>query len=94
MVEGVVTHFREKPHESHDLIDGGYFVAEPEILDLVEDDATVFESLGLGHARRAAASWAAYEYSGFWMPMGTLRERDELNRLWQSGNPPWVVGSS
>jgi glucose-1-phosphate cytidylyltransferase len=90
VVDGIVTDFREKPRESHDLINGGFFVAEPEILDLVEDDSTVFESRVLGTLAERG-QLGAYEHDGFWMPMDTLRERDELNRLWESGNPPWVA---
>ncbi len=93
VVDGVVTHFREKPHESRDRINGGYFVAEPDILDLVEGDATVFETRVLGTLAERG-QLAAYEHDGFWMPMDTLRERDELNQLWESGQQPWVVNPS
>ena len=79
VVDGKVSHFREKPREAHDLINGGYFVAEPEILDLVDDDATVFESRVLGTLAERG-QLGAYEHEGFWMPMDTVRERDELNQ--------------
>jgi glucose-1-phosphate cytidylyltransferase len=88
--DGHVTHFREKPVDSHDRINGGYFVVEPEALQLVESDATVFESTVLS-TLADRGQLAAYEHDGFWMPMDTLRERDELNRLWESGEAPWVV---
>jgi glucose-1-phosphate cytidylyltransferase len=88
--DGHVTHFREKPVDSHDRINGGYFVVEPEALHLVESDATVFESTVLSTLAERG-QLAAYEHDGFWMPMDTLRERDELNRLWESGEAPWVV---
>jgi glucose-1-phosphate cytidylyltransferase len=88
--DGRVSDFREKPRDAHDRVNGGYFVAEPEILDLVEDDATVFDTRVLASlAERGRLG--AYEYDGFWMPMDTLRERDELNRMWASGAAPWVV---
>jgi len=93
VVDGKVSHFREKPREAHDLINGGYFVAEPEILDLVDDDATVFESRVLGTLAERG-QLGAYEHDGFWMPMDTLRERDELNRIWDSGSAPWAVERS
>ena len=88
--DGLVTHFREKPRESHDRINGGYFVVEPEVLDLVEEDATVFETTVLSTLAERG-QLAAYEHDGFWMPMDTLRERDELNRMWESGDAPWVT---
>lgn len=90
IAEGKVTHFREKPLDSHDRINGGYFVVEPAVLDEVETDATVFESTMLS-ALADRGELAAYEHDGFWMPMDTLRDRDELNRLWESGNAPWVT---
>ena len=80
--------FREKPNDSHDWINGGFFVVEPEVLDLVEGAGTRVR----GRAARTLASrgqLAAYEHHGFWMPMDTIRERDELNRLWEPGNAPW-----
>jgi glucose-1-phosphate cytidylyltransferase len=87
--DGKVTDFREKPKDSVDRINGGYFVVEPEVLDLIEGDATPFESTPL--ARLAArGQLAAFEHDGFWMPMDTIRERDELNRIWQSGEAPWA----
>jgi glucose-1-phosphate cytidylyltransferase len=92
VVDGKVASFREKQRESHDRINGGYFVAEPEILDLVEDDATVFETRVLGTLAERG-ELGAYEHDGFWMPMDTLRERDELNKLWESGDAPWVVSA-
>ena len=88
--DGRVTHFREKPRESHDRINGGYFVVEPAVLDLVEGDGTVFETTVLS-TLADRGQLAAYEHDGFWMPMDTLRERDELNRMWEAGDAPWVT---
>ena len=88
--DGVVQQFLEKPVTSADRINGGYFVMEPEVLDLVAGDDTVLEReplAALAQSRRLSA----YEHSGFWMPMDTLRERDELVRLWETGQAPWVL---
>lgn len=90
ILDGMVTFFGEKSVDSVDRINGGFMVMEPELLDLVTGDDTVLETHVL--ARLAAdGQLAAYEHNGFWMPMDTLRERDELNRLWQSGKPPWTL---
>ncbi|MGA9748080.1 MAG: glucose-1-phosphate cytidylyltransferase [Nocardioides sp.] len=87
--DGRVTNFREKPQDSHDWINGGYFVVEPEVLDLIEGDGTPFESTPLA-TLAARGELAAYQHDGFWMPMDTIRERDELNRIWEEGNAPWL----
>lgn len=86
---GMVTHFREKSRDSTDWINGGYFVVEPEVLELVDGDGSVFESHVLPRLAESGRL-AAYEHDGFWMPMDTVRERDELNRMWTEGRAPWV----
>jgi glucose-1-phosphate cytidylyltransferase len=89
--DGKVSRFREKPDDHGARINGGFFVVEPDVLDLVEDDATVFED-GPLTTLAAQGRLAAYEHDGFWMPMDTLRERDELDALAQTPRPPWVRG--
>jgi glucose-1-phosphate cytidylyltransferase len=88
MSDGMVTRFREKPSDSVDRINGGFFVLEPAVLELLSGDDCVFETGPLG-TLAARNDLAAYEHDGFWMPMDTLRDRDELNRLWASGDAPW-----
>jgi glucose-1-phosphate cytidylyltransferase len=56
----------------------------------VEGDSTVFETTVLS-TLADRGDLAAYEHDGFWMPMDTLRERDELNRMWEAGDAPWVT---
>jgi glucose-1-phosphate cytidylyltransferase len=87
--DGMVTRFREKPADFHDRINGGFFVLEPEVLGLLPGDDTVFEAAPLA-TLAAQGQLAAYEHDGFWMPMDTLRDRDELNRLWDDGDAPWA----
>lgn len=87
---GMVTHFREKARDSVDRINGGFLVVEPDVLDLVAGDDTVFESTVLTELA-GQGDLAAFEHDGFWMPMDTLRERDELNRIWNEGNAPWAT---
>jgi len=83
-----VTAFSEKPDADGTLINGGFFVLSPRALDLIEADHSVWEHEPL---RRLAASdqLSAYHHTGFWQPMDTLRERDLLQALWDSGAPPW-----
>ena len=88
VTDGLVTHFREKPNDSHDWINGGYFVVEPDVLDLIEGDDVPFEAAPLMTLAQRG-QLAAYQHDGFWMPMDTVRERDELNQLWNSGKAPW-----
>jgi glucose-1-phosphate cytidylyltransferase len=87
--DGMVTRFREKPIESQDRINGGFFVFEPEMLSLLTGDDCVLEAEPLA-TLAAKGQLAAYQHDGFWMPMDTLRDRDELNRLWDEGNAPWA----
>lgn len=90
IADNMVTRFQEKPTGTQDRINGGYFVVEPAALDLVESDDCVFETDVLG-ALAKRGELAAYEHDGFWMPMDTLRERDELHRMALTGNPPWAA---
>ena len=88
ITDGLVDEFREKPGDLHDWINGGFFVVEPAVLDFIDDDNTPFESAPLT-TLADRGQLAAYQHDGFWMPMDTVRERDELNRLWDSGRAPW-----
>jgi glucose-1-phosphate cytidylyltransferase len=88
--DGMVRHFREKSDDAVDRINGGFLVMEPEALELVTGDDTVLELTVLS-TLASRGRLAAYEHDGFWMPMDTLRERDELRRLWLSGAAPWAA---
>jgi glucose-1-phosphate cytidylyltransferase len=84
-----VIDFSEKPNRSGDRINGGYFVVEPDVLSLITGDDCIFEREPLTTLARRG-QLAAYQHTGFWMPMDTLRERDELIRMWESGQAPWA----
>ena len=86
---GRVRSFREKPTLSHDRINGGFFVMEPAVLDLLDGDHSVLEAEPLA-SLALTGQLAAYQHDGFWQPMDTVRERDELQALWDSGNAPWL----
>ncbi len=83
-----VTGFVEKPDHTEDRINGGFFVVEPQALDLVDGDDCVWES-GPLPSLAARGELNAYLHNGFWASMDTARERDELVRLWSSGKAPW-----
>ena len=85
-----ITSFQEKPEGDGAWINGGYFVLEPEVIDFIADDATVWEQeplKKLAHLEQLSA----YKHHGFWQPMDTLRDKRYLEGLWQSGNAPWKI---
>lgn len=87
-----ITHFREKARGDEAWINGGYFVLEPDVFDMIDGDATVWESepmTQLAHANQLAA----YRHGGFWQNMDTLRDKNLLEDLWASGRAPWKVWS-
>jgi|TARA_B100001750_G_scaffold151905_1_gene121754 glucose-1-phosphate cytidylyltransferase len=85
-----VTGFTEKPPGDDGLINGGFFVLQPECLELIADDSTRWEAEPLGELA-ARDELRAFHHHGFWQPMDTVRERDLLNELWESGSAPWRV---
>lgn len=85
-----ITSFQEKPQGDGAWVNGGYFVLEPEVLDFIEGDSSVWEQeplQKLAHLNQLSA----YKHTGFWHPMDTLRDKNRLNALWESGNAPWKI---
>jgi glucose-1-phosphate cytidylyltransferase len=84
----LVTSFKEKPQTTQGWINGGYFVIEPEFFDLINNDTTILEQ---GPLERAAelGELMSYQHDGFWQCMDTKRDRDSLEDMWETGNPPW-----
>ncbi len=87
---GFVDSFMEKPAGDGAWINGGFFVLEPSILDFIRDDSMVFEKEPLELAA-AKEELVAYKHHGFWYAMDTLRDKNYLESLWQSGKAPWKV---
>lgn len=85
-----VGRFAEKPQTERDWINGGFFVFEPEVFNYLHDDETVLEREPLERLA-ADGQLMAYRHGGFWQPMDTLREKELLESLWRSGNPPWKI---
>ena len=82
--------FREKPREDGSWINGGYFVLEPQVVDYIKSDATVWEREPMEELARSG-QLSAYRHDGFWHPMDTLRDKHVLEDLWNSGQAPWKV---
>lgn len=80
--------FREKPRGDGGLINGGFFVLSPKVLDYIADEATIWERDPLEKLARED-QLQAFRHDGFWQPMDTVRERTVLESLWSSGKAPW-----
>ena len=89
-----VTNFIEKPLGALNnvLINGGYFVLQKSVIDYIDNDKTVWEE-GPLEKLSEEGQLIAYRHSGFWKPMDTLREKNQLERLWKSKKAPWKVWS-
>jgi len=80
--------FIEKPEGEGGFINGGFFVLSPRVIDRIDNDFTSWEGEPLmGLAREGELQ--AFFHEGFWQPMDTLRDKVQLESMWQSGNPPW-----
>jgi glucose-1-phosphate cytidylyltransferase len=85
-----VTHFAEKPVDEAAWMNSGFFVLEPAIFDMIDGDETVLEKEPL-HRAVASGKFCAYKHEGFFMGMDSLREKNVLEELWNSGKAPWHV---
>lgn len=88
--DGVVTEFAEKPQTKEGWINGGFFVLQPEVLSYIEGDDTYWEKAPL--ERLAAENQLrAYKHYDFWQCMDTLRDKQNLEAMWQAGDAPWRI---
>jgi glucose-1-phosphate cytidylyltransferase len=87
---GKVTNYEEKPKGDGTMVNGGFFVLSPRVLDLIKSDSTVWEETPLTELA-AGGELSVYEHKGFWQPMDTLRDNEHLNMLWNSGKAPWKL---
>ncbi|AZO70860.1 MULTISPECIES: glucose-1-phosphate cytidylyltransferase [unclassified Mesorhizobium] len=85
-----VRSFQEKPKADGGVINAGFFVLEPQVIDRISGDATVWEREPL-ETLASDGQLAAWRHEGFWQPMDTLRDRNQLEALWASGKAPWRV---
>ena len=87
--ENNVKEFREKPVTEGGWINGGYFVLSEKVLDYISDDSSVWEQDPM-KSLVEDEQLEAFKHYGFWQPMDTLREKNILNTLWDSGSAPWI----
>ena len=85
-----VTGFTEKPRGDGGLINGGFFILSPSVLGLIAGDQTSWECEPLAQLA-AKGELMAFEHTGFWQPMDTLREKNLLQELWANGKAPWKI---
>ncbi len=85
-----VTGFEEKPDGDGGWINGGFFVLEPDVIDYIKDDTTVWEREPLERLAKEG-QMSAYRHKGFWQPTDTLREKNILEELWNSGKAKWKI---
>jgi glucose-1-phosphate cytidylyltransferase len=86
----LITSFEEKPRGDGSHINGGFFVLSPRAFDYIDGDDTVWERGPLERLARER-QLSAFVHDGFWQPMDTLRDKNLLESLWQSGSAPWKV---
>lgn len=86
--DNMVTQFQEKPQAGEGWVNGGFFVFEPEIFDLISDDSIMLERAPLEQLVRRQ-ELMVFHHQGFWQCMDTLRDKTMLEELWAAGNPPW-----
>ncbi len=88
--DGAVNSFKEKPKGDGAMINGGFFVLSPKVIELIDDDKTIWERKPL-ELLADQGQLSAFTHEGFWQPMDTLRDKVYLEELWQSGKAPWKV---
>lgn len=88
-----VVEFTEKNQANEGWINGGFFVLEPEVLQYIQDEKTIWERDPL-EKLAAEGQLMAYFHEGFWQPMDTLREQKILQQLWESGDAPWIMNTT
>ena len=88
--DGSINEFREKIQGDGNLINIGFMVCQPEFINYIEGDSTVLEKTPLETAARQG-ELMAYKHTGFWQCMDTVREKEQLEKMWRDGNAPWKV---
>jgi len=89
-VDNKVSRFLEKPKGDGAWINGGFFICQPEVLNYITDDTTIFEREPLENLCTEGQVYT-HHHEGFWKCMDTLRDKQQLNEIWDSGKAPWKV---
>jgi glucose-1-phosphate cytidylyltransferase len=87
---GKVNSFKEKPQGDGNRINGGFFVLSPKVIDLIKNDSTVWEHYPM-QTLAQQGEMSAFEHNDFWQPMDTLRDKNHLEELWETGESPWKI---
>ena len=87
---GRVLSFKEKPKGDGNLINGGFFVLEPSVIDLIDGDQCIWEDKPLKQLAEEK-ELSAFFHTDFWQPMDTLRDKNYLQELWESQKAPWKL---
>lgn len=85
-----ITDFREKPKDDSAWVNGGFFVLEPEVIDYIEGDMTTWEQEPLVNIAKEKQLFA-FKHDGIWQPMDTLRDKNYLQDMWDTGDAPWKI---
>ena len=85
-----VKSFQEKPQVTQGWINGGFFVLEPEVIDLIDNDLTIWEKEPLETLAKKS-QLAAYNHKGFWEAMDTMRDKEYLEKICEQKKAPWLV---
>ena len=88
----IITKFNEKPIVSNSWINGGFFVLEPEVINYIQNNSTMWEQEPLKKLSKKKKV-VAFKLKDFWHPMDTLRDKNHLNDLWNSRKAPWKIKS-
>jgi len=91
--DNAITSFIEKPKGDGGWVNGGFFVLEPEVFELLKDDKTIWEREPLESLAKKG-QLNAYKHNGFWQCMDTQRDKTELELLWNSNKTPWKIWKS
>ncbi len=87
---GLVRQFKEKPSGDGGMINGGFFLLSPKVLELISGDRIIWEREPM-ETLAAQGDLVGFTHEGFWQPMDTLRDKTHLEELWASGQAPWKV---
>ena len=90
MAQNRIASFNEKPLGDGAWINGGYFVLSPKVIDYIDCDDTTWEKEPIEKLANEG-ELSAFKHKGFWKPMDTLRDKNQLDELWNSGNAPWKI---
>jgi glucose-1-phosphate cytidylyltransferase len=93
ILDDQILNFKEKPKGDGAMINGGFFILSPKVIEWINGDTSVWEQeplMGLAES----GELMAFKHEGFWLPMDTLRDKQKLQELWDSGNAPWKLWES